>query len=186
LYLPCSPPRCPDREANWTSEVQQPPEPTTLPSITSTPNRHDTESPALSYLESTIIHGSQAGSPAGSPKPHSACPATPYCNAGSKCSDSNNNKMNRRTTVYNLSSSNFTFIYKYAKAAHLFYRMTHMWSLRLGSFSFNILNIAHQQLCPKHANDLDEHDNADWVSVYHALKAAQGQLKIFANATPTT
>jgi Chromo (CHRromatin Organisation MOdifier) domain len=46
-----------DREANWTSEAQQQPTPTPPP-MTSTPDRHDTESPALSYLEPAIVHGS--------------------------------------------------------------------------------------------------------------------------------
>jgi hypothetical protein len=113
-------------------------------------------------------------------------PATPYYDAGSKCSNSNNNKENRRTTIYDLSSSNFTFIYKYMEAAHLFFRTTCGWPLGLGSFSFNILDIAHRQLCPEHANDPDEHNNADWASVYHMLKSAQRQLEIFASTVPTT
>jgi hypothetical protein len=152
--------------------------------MTSTPDRHDTESPALSYLEPAIVHGSRGSSQAGSPGPHTARPATPYYDAGSECSDSDNDKENRRTTVYDLSSGNFVFVYKYAKAAHLFFRTTRGWPLGLGSFSFDILDIAHRRLCPEHANDLDEHDNADWVSVYHALKAARGQLEIFTSAIP--
>jgi hypothetical protein len=56
----------------------------------------------------------------------------------------------------------------------------------LGSFSFNVLDIAHQQLCPEHANDLNEHNNADWANVYHALKSVQGQLEIFASTIPVT
>jgi hypothetical protein len=107
-------------------------------------------------------------------------------NAGSECGDSNNNKGNRRTTVYDLSSSNFAFVYKYTKAAHLFFHTTHGWPLGLGTFSFNILDIAHRRLCPEHANNLDKHDNADWASIYHALKSVQGQLEIFASAVPTT
>jgi hypothetical protein len=113
-------------------------------------------------------------------------PATPYYDAGSECGDSDNDKENRRTTIYNLSSSDFAFIYKYAKATHLFFHATHGWPLGLGSFSFNVLDIAHQRLCPEHANDLNKHDNADWVSIYHALQSAQGQLKIFASAIPAT
>jgi hypothetical protein len=143
--------------------------------MTSTPDRHDTESPVLSY-----------SSQAGSTGPCAVHPATPYYNAGSECSNSDNDKENRRTTVYNLSSSNFAFVYKYAKAAHLFFRITHGWPLRLGSFSFDILDIAHQQLCLEHANNLNEHDNADWVSIYHTLKSAQGQLEIFTSTVPAT
>jgi hypothetical protein len=154
--------------------------------MTSTPDRHDTESPALSYLEPAIVHGSRGSSQAGSPGPRSARPATPYYDAGRECGNSNNDKENRRTTVYNLSSSDFTFVYKYAKAAHLFFRTTRGWPLGLGSFSFDVLDIAHRRLCPEHANDLDEHDNADWASIYHALKAAKGQLEIFASAVPAT
>jgi hypothetical protein len=154
--------------------------------MTSTPDRHDTESPALSYLEPAVIHGSRDSSQAGSPGPRTARPATPYYDAGSECGDSDNDKENRRTTVYDLSSGDFAFVYKYAKAAHLFFRTTRGWPLSLGSFSFNILDIAHRRLCPEHANDLDEHDNADWASVYHALKAAQGQLEIFTSAVPAT
>jgi hypothetical protein len=97
-----------------------------------------------------------------------------------------NDKQNRQTTIYNLSSSDYTLIYKYAKAAHLFFCTTHGWPLGLGSLGFDILDITYQQLCPEHANDLDKHDNADWVSIYHTLKAAQGQLEIFANAVPAT
>jgi hypothetical protein len=89
-------------------------------------------------------------------------------------------------TIYDLSSSNFAFVYKYAKAAHLFFRTTCGWPLGLGSFSFDVLDIAHRRLCPEHANNLDEHDNADWANVYHVLKAAQGQLEIFASAVPAT
>jgi hypothetical protein len=154
--------------------------------MTDTPSRHDTESPVLSYLEPAIVHGSRGSSLAGSPGPRTARPATPYYSAGSECGDSNNNKENRRTTIYDLSSSNFAFIYKYIKAAHLFFHTTCGWPLRLGSFSFDILDIAHRQLCPEHADDLDEHDNADWVSIYHALKAVQRQLEIFASAVPAT
>jgi hypothetical protein len=154
--------------------------------MTSTPDRHDTESPALSYLEPAIVHGSRGSSQAGSPGPRSARPATPYYDAGRECGNSNNDKENRRTTVYDLSSSDFTFVYKYAKAAHLFFRTTRGWPLGLGSFSFDVLDIAHRRLCPEHANDLDEHDNADWASIYHVLKAAKGQLEIFASAVPAT
>jgi hypothetical protein len=154
--------------------------------MTSTPDRHDTESPALSYLEPTVIHGSRGSSQAGGPGPHAACPATPYYNAGSECGDSDNDKENRRTTVYDLSSSDFAFVYKYVKAAHLFFRTTRGWPLGLGTFSFDVLDITHRRLCPEHANDLDEHENADWANIYHALKAAQGQLEIFASAIPTT
>jgi hypothetical protein len=113
-------------------------------------------------------------------------PATPYYDAGSECGNSDNDKENRRTTVYDLSSGDFTFVYKYTKAAHLFFRTTCRWPLGLGSFSFDVLDIAHRRLCPEHANDLDEHDNADWASVYHALKAAQRQLEIFASAVLAT
>jgi hypothetical protein len=154
--------------------------------MTSTPDRHDTVSPVLSYLEPTIVHGSRDSSQAGSPGSRAARPATPYYNAGSECGNSDNDKENRRTTVYDLSSNDFAFVYKYAKAAHLFFRTTHSWPLGLGSFSFDVLDIAHRRLCPEHANDLDEHDNADWASVYHVLKAAQGQLEIFASAVPAT
>jgi hypothetical protein len=154
--------------------------------MTSTPNRHDTESPALSYLEPAVIHGSRDSSQAGSPGPRTARPATPYYDAGSECGDSDNDKENRRTTVYDLSSGDFAFVYKYAKAAHLFFCTTRGWPLGLGSFSFDVLDIAHRCLCPEHANDLDEHDNADWANVYHALKAAQGKLEIFASAIPAT
>jgi hypothetical protein len=154
--------------------------------MTSTPDRHDTESPTLSYLEPVVIHGSRDSSQAGSPGSRSARPATPYYDAGSKCGNSDNDKENRRTTIYDLSSGDFTFVYKYAKAANLFFRTTHGWPLGLGSFSFDVLDITHQRLCPEHANDLDKHDNADWASVYHALKAAQGQLEIFASAVPAT
>jgi hypothetical protein len=185
LCLPCPSSQPSYRETNWTPETQQRPTPMTL-QMTSTPDRHDTESPALSYLEPTVVHGRRDSSQAGSPGPRAACPATPYYNAGSECGDSDNDKENRRTTIYDLSSSDFTFIYKYAKAANLFFRTTHGWPLGLGSFSFDILDIAHQRLCPEHANDFNEHNNADWASVYHALKAAQGQLEIFASAIPAT
>src|SRR5580693_1922482 len=185
LCLPCPSSQPPYRETNRASETQQQPTPTT-PQMTSTPDRHDTESPALSCLEPAVVHGSRGSSQAGSPGPHAARPATPYYDAGSECSDSNNDKENRRTTVYNLSSSNFAFVYKYAKAAHLFFRTMRGWPLGLGSFSFDVLDIAHRRLCPKHANNLDKHDNADWASVYHALKAAQRQLEVFASAVPAT
>jgi hypothetical protein len=78
------------------------------------------------------------------------------------------------------------FVYKYVKAAHLFFRTTCGWPLGLGNFSFDVLDIADRRLCPEHANDLDEHNNADWASIYHALKAAQRQLEIFASAVPAT
>jgi hypothetical protein len=59
LYLPHPPSRHSDREANRASEAQQQPAPTPPPLLmTNTPNRHNTESPALSYLEPTIVHGS--------------------------------------------------------------------------------------------------------------------------------
>jgi hypothetical protein len=154
--------------------------------MTSTPDRHDTESPALSYLEPAVIHGSQDSSQAGSPGPRAARPATPYYDAGSECGDSDNDKENRRTTVYDLSSGDFAFVYEYAKAAHLFFRTTRGWPLGLGSFSFNVLDIAHRRRSPEHANDLDKHDNADWANIYHTLKTAQGQLEIFASAVPAT
>jgi Chromo (CHRromatin Organisation MOdifier) domain len=185
LCLPCPSLQPPYRETNRASETQQQPTPTTL-QMTSTPDRHDTESPALSYLEPTVVHGSRDSSQAGSPGPRSARPATPYYNTGSECGDSDNDKENRRTTVYDLSSGDFAFVYKYTKAAHLFFRTTRGWPLGLGSFSFDVLDIAHRRLCPEHANDLDGHDNADWASVYHTLKAAQGQLEIFASAVPAT
>jgi hypothetical protein len=111
--------------------------------MTSTPNRHDTESPALSYLEPAIVHGSPDSSQAGSPGPCAARPATPYYDTGSECGNSDNDKENRRTTVYDLSSGDFAFIYKYAKAAHLFFRTTRGWPLGLGTFSFDVLDIAH-------------------------------------------
>jgi hypothetical protein len=154
--------------------------------MTSTPDRHDTVSPVLSYLEPAVVYGSRDSSQAGSPGPRAARPATPYYDAGSECGNSDNDKENRRPTVYDLSSNDFAFVYKYAKAAHLFFRTTRGWPLGLGSFSFDVLDITHRRLCPEHANDLDEHDNADWASVYHALKAAQRQLEIFASAVPAT
>jgi Chromo (CHRromatin Organisation MOdifier) domain len=143
LCLPCSSPQPLDRETNRTSETQQQPTPTPPP-MTSTPDRHDTESPALSYLKPAVVHGSRGSSQASSPGPRAAHPATPYYNAGSECGDSDNDKENRRTTVYDLSSSDFAFVYKYAKAAHLFFRTTRGWPLGLGTFSFDILDIAHQ------------------------------------------
>jgi hypothetical protein len=154
--------------------------------MTSTPDRYDTVSSVLSYLKPTVVHESRDSSQAGSPGPRATRPATPYYDAGSECGDSDNDKENRRTTVYDLSSGDFAFVYKYVKAAHLFFRTTRSWPLGLGSFSFDVLDITHRRLCPEHANDLDEHDNADWASVYHALKAAQRQLEIFASTVPAT
>jgi hypothetical protein len=142
LCLPCPSSQPLDRETNRAPETQQQPAPTT-PQMTSTPDRHDTESPVLSYLEPAIVHGSRDSSQAGSPGPRAARPATPYYDAGSECGDSDNDKENRRTTVYDLSSGDFAFVYKYAKAAHLFFRTTCGWPLSLGSFSLDVLDIAH-------------------------------------------
>ena len=46
--------------------------------------------------------------------------------------------------------------------------------------AYDIIDIAYRGSHPEHANDLNEHNTADWPVVVAALKAAQPQLKIFA------